>query len=109
LILDLLRQLYESKSISEQSITVDAMWLLFGIVNSIGLVFEGYRWIASGFVAFAIYKLATAGLFGLFGFSRRAKREGRRLLLLRVFALGNAANSFTTRSVNPGVVSAACK
>jgi len=88
LILDLLRQLYESKSISEQSITVDAMWLLFGIVNSIGLVFEGYRWIASGFVAFAIYKLATAGLFGLFGFSRRAKREGRRLLLLRVFALG---------------------
>ena len=88
LILDLLRQLYESKSISEQSITVDAMWLLFGIVNSIGLVFEGYRWIASGFVAFAIYKLATAGLFGLFGFSRRAKCEGRRLLLLRVFALG---------------------
>ena len=88
LILDLLRQLYESKRISEQSINVDAMWLLFGIVNSIGLVFEGYRWIASGFIAFALYKLVTAGLFGLFGVSRRAKRNGRRLLLLRVFALG---------------------
>ena len=29
LILELLRQLYESKRISEQSINVDAMWLLF--------------------------------------------------------------------------------
>ena len=88
LALDLLRQLYERKYISEQSINVDAMWLLFGIVNSLGLVFEDHRWIASGFVAFAIYKLAAAGLFGLFGISRRAKRNGQRLLLLRVFALG---------------------
>jgi hypothetical protein len=88
LILELLRQLYESKRISEQSINVDAMWLLFGIINSIGLVFEGYRWIASGFVAFAIYKLVAAGLFHLFGVSRHANRHGQRLLLLRVFALG---------------------
>jgi hypothetical protein len=88
LVLDFLRQLYERKRISEQSINVDAMWLLFGIVNSLGLVFEGYRWIASGFVAFAIYKITVAALFGLFGVSRRAKRNGRRLLLLRVFALG---------------------
>jgi len=88
LILDLLRQLYESKHISEQSINVDAMWLLFGIVNSIGLVFEGYRWIASGLVAFAIYKIVAAALFGVFGVSRHANRNGRRLLLLRVFALG---------------------
>lgn len=88
LILDLLRQLYESKWISEQSINVDAMWLLFGIVNSIGLVFEGYRWIVSGFVAFAIYKVAAAGLFRLCAVSRHSKRDGRRLLLLRVFALG---------------------
>ena len=42
LMLELLRQLYESKHISEQSIKGDAMWLLFGIVNSIGLVFEEY-------------------------------------------------------------------
>jgi hypothetical protein len=88
LLLELLRQLYVSKVISEQSITVDAMWLLFGIVNSIGLVFEGYRWIASGFVAFAVYKLAGGVLFGMSGISRRAGLQGRRLLLLRVFALG---------------------
>ena len=88
LMLELLRQLYESKRISEQSIKVDAMWLLFGIVNSIGLVFEGYRWFASGFVAFAIYKIIGAVLFRLFGVSRRAHKKGHRLLLLRVFALG---------------------
>ena len=88
LILELLRLLYESKNISEQSINVDTMWLLFGIVNSIGLVFAGYRFIASGFVAFAIYKLVAAGMFHLLGVSRRAKRSGQRLLLLRVFALG---------------------
>lgn len=88
LILEWLRQLYESKWISEQSINVDAMWLLFGIVNSLGLVFEGYRWAACGLVAFAVYKLAAAILFHLFGVSRRATHNGRRLLLLRVFALG---------------------
>ena len=88
LMLDLLRQLYESKRISEQSINVDAMWLLFGIVNSISLVFEGYRWFASGFVAFTIYKIVTAALFGLCEMSRRAREKGCRLLLLRVFALG---------------------
>lgn len=88
LILELLRQLYESKSISEQSINVDAMWLLFDIVNSMGLEFEGYRWFAGGFAAFAIYKIIGAALFHLFGVSRRAKKKGRRLLLLRVFALG---------------------
>ena len=88
LMLDLLRQLYESKRISEQSINVDAMWLLFGIVNSIGLVFEGYRWFASGFVAFAIYKIIAAGCFVFAACRGGRTKKGHRLLLLRVFALG---------------------
>ena len=88
LILEILRQLYESKQISEQSINVDAMWLFFGSVNSIGLVFHGYRWMLSGFAAFAVYKLVTAVLFHLFGMSRHSGKSSPRLLLLRVFALG---------------------
>jgi hypothetical protein len=88
IILGLLRGLYEKKFVSEQSITVDAMWLLFGIVNSIGLVFEGRLWIFSGLVAFTLYKLVAAGLFRALGIARRAKSSGHRLLLLRVFALG---------------------
>jgi hypothetical protein len=93
IILGLLRRLYEKKYVSEQSITVDAMWLLFGIVNSIGLVFEGRLWIFSGFAAFALYKLVAAGLFRALGTARRAKSAGHRLLLLRVFALGKRSES----------------
>ncbi len=61
ILLGSLRRLYEKKYISQQSITVDAMWLLFGIVNSIGLVFEGRLWILSGLAAFVLYKLVTVG------------------------------------------------
>src|SRR6266545_3376555 len=86
-ILGLLLRLYEKKFVSESSITVDAMWLLFGIVNSIGLVFEGRLWIFSGLVAFTLYKLVAAGLFRALGITRRAKSNGHRLLLIRVFAL----------------------
>ncbi|MGH7797837.1 MAG: hypothetical protein ACREQ2_23495 [Candidatus Binatia bacterium] len=86
LILDSLRQMYERKQISDQTVTIDAIWLLFGTVNSIGLVFEGARWILSGLVAFVIFKLVAAIGFRLL----HARRDlaGPRLLLLRVFALG---------------------
>lgn len=94
LILGLIRSLYEKKYISEQSITIDAMWLLFGIVNSIGLVFQGRLWILSGLAAFALYKTVAAILFRALGLARRAKASGQRLLLLRVFALGKRSESF---------------
>ncbi len=93
LILGLLRRLYEKKIISESSINVDAMWLLFGIVNSIGLVFEGRVWIFSGLAAFALYKLVAAALFRALGVARRARPRGPRLLFLRVFALGKRSES----------------
>jgi len=93
LVLGLLRSLYEKKCVSEQSIIVDAMWLLFGIVNSIGLVFEGRLWIFSGLAAFTLYKLVATGLFRALGIARRAKSNGHRLLLLRVFALGKRSEN----------------
>lgn len=93
LVLGLLRRLYEKKFVSESSINVDAMWLLFGIVNSIGLVFEGRVWILTGLAAFIVYKLVAAGLFRVFGAARRAKKQRHRLLFLRVFALGKRSES----------------
>lgn len=81
-----LRKGYRAKKISDQSITVDAMWLLFGVDQSIGLVFEGPLWILSGVVAFAAYKLTAQ-----FGFKLARgvpHRPVLTLLLLRVFALG---------------------
>lgn len=79
---------YQLKRFSDQSLTMDAMWLLFGILQSITLVFEGWIWIFSGIVAFAIYRLAVR-----IGFARLARQSGddsepHTLLLLRVFSLG---------------------
>jgi hypothetical protein len=84
-ILDSLRQMYERKYLSDQSVAIDTIWLTFGIVNSMGLVFEGARWIASGLVAFAIFKIIAAVGFSIW--HTRLKTSAPRLLLLRVFAL----------------------
>src|ERR1044071_3565751 len=93
LILGSLRRLYEKKYLSEHSITIDAVWLLFGTVNSIGLVFEGRLWIFSGLAAFIIYKIGRAGLFHLLRVQQRAKINRPRLLFLRVFALGKRSEN----------------
>jgi hypothetical protein len=93
LILSALRRLYIAKSISEQSLTIDAIWLLFGIVNSIGLVFEGRWWILSGLFAFTLYKLTAIAAFRALGLAQRARSNGPRLLLLRVFALGKRSEA----------------
>ena len=76
---------YETKKFSDQSITIDSLFLLFAVVQSIGLVFEGAPWILTGLVAFAAYKAAA-----LIGFSLTRGKAGppRTLLLLRVFRLG---------------------
>ena len=88
LVLASLRQLYQRKQVSERAIRVDAIWLLFGIVNSMGLVFQGPTWIFSGLVAFAIFKLVGIGSFRVLQKFSRTQAAGPRLLLLRVFALG---------------------
>jgi hypothetical protein len=93
MLLSTLRRLYIAKAISEQSLMIDAIWLVFAIVNSIGLVFEGRRWILSGLVAFALYKLTAIAGFRVAGSARRAQANGPRLLLLRVFALGKRSEA----------------
>ncbi|HSL31505.1 MAG TPA: hypothetical protein VK900_20045, partial [Anaerolineales bacterium] len=88
LVLQKIGDWYQNKRISEQSITLDAVWLLFGIFQSIGLIFEGERWFVASLISFLVYKLvAWAG----FTFARRNRSAGRtqpKLLVLRVFSLG---------------------
>jgi len=78
---------YEQKKLSDQSIMLDALWLLFGVVQSIGLAFQAPPWILTGLVAFAGFKLVSE-----FGFrwtlAPRRAGEATMLLQLRVFALG---------------------
>ena len=85
---------YRAKRLSDQSLTLDALWLLFALTQSFTLVFEGWGWIFTGPLAFAAYKLLT--LAG-FAFLRRRLAAGLRppmLLLLRVFALGPRSERF---------------
>jgi len=84
---------YETKRMSDQSLTLDAMWLLFGLVQSIGLVFEGWPFIFTGLVAFAAYKVVTWAGFRWLGVQRTNGRTPE-LLLLRVFSLGARTQKF---------------
>jgi len=76
---------YRRKRLSDQILLVDAMWLVFGLSHSIGVVFEGWLWIFSGFVAFAAFVAVRSAAFAVM---RASGPPPRRLLLLRVFALG---------------------
>lgn len=84
---------------SDQTLTLEAMWLLFAVVQTVSFAFEGLAWMASGVVAFAAWKLVTSVGFRLAGFGRGgptaaenapadARAPAPALLLLRVFALG---------------------
>ena len=82
---------------SDQTLTLEAMWLLFAVVQTVSFAFEGLAWMASGVAAFAAWKLVTAAGFRLAGLGRRppvvarheaADAQAPALLLLRVFALG---------------------
>jgi hypothetical protein len=78
---------YEQKKLSDQSIMLDSLWLLFGVVQSIGLAFEGPLWILTGPVAFVAYKLVSR--IGLaWSTTSSIHPPAKTLLLLRVFALG---------------------
>jgi hypothetical protein len=97
--LGVLSKLYRTKRISEQSITIGSIWLLFGTVNAIALVGRSPLWIFSGVAALAIYKLVTAGLLRAFTKPRRAVAGRRRLLLLRISSLGARKEAFHERLV----------
>ncbi len=79
---------YERKRLSDQTLTLDALWLVFGVVQSITLVFEGWAWIFTGVAAFAAYKLVASVGFALWRRPLPAPPAAPMLLLLRVFSLG---------------------
>jgi hypothetical protein len=80
--------LYQAKRVSDQSLTLDALFLLFGVVQSITLAFEGWAWIFTGLAAFAAYKVVTRFGFALLLGKQSLEIRAPMLLLLRVFLLG---------------------
>jgi hypothetical protein len=88
LVLQKIGSWYQQKKISAHSITIDAIWLLFGIFQSIGLIFEGERWFLISLLAFAVYKIVSWVGFSWLRTSFPAPRRKLNLLMLRVFSLG---------------------
>ncbi len=88
LILQGIGRWYQQKKISAHSITIDAIWLLFGIFQAIGLIFEGERWFLISLLAFIVYKVVS--WVGFSWLQRRFPTSPQKLnlLLLRVFSLG---------------------
>jgi hypothetical protein len=82
-----IRRRYERKKISDETITLDAIWLLFGFIQSLMLASQGVVWLFSGFVAFFAYKIIAWLGFSLIKAADPTKANVR-LLLLRVFSLG---------------------
>lgn len=84
-LLKLLGRRYRARAFSETSMLLDALFLMFGIMQAIGFVFESPLWILAGPAAFAAAR-ATASL--LWRLRRDNIAAAPRLLLLRVFSLG---------------------
>jgi hypothetical protein len=87
----LLRQLgraYQAKRFSDQALTLDAMWLVFALVQPMVLVLQHWVWYFAGLVAFIAYKLVLwAGLARLMPRPPDGAAS-HMVLLLRVFSLG---------------------
>jgi hypothetical protein len=79
---------YLNKRLNDQSLVLDSMWLVFAMIQSIGLAFSGMVWYLAGMAAFLAYKLTV--MASLKARSSPAGAEARpvNLLFLRVFSHG---------------------
>ncbi len=87
-LLRMLGRWYQQKRMSDLALTLDAMWLLFAITNSIVLAAYDWRWLLTGAVAFGVYKLVLWAAFAWIAKPATADGQSPTLLLLRVFSLG---------------------
>lgn len=79
-----IRKGYVTKKLSDQTIVLDSIWIIFGIAYSVSLAFEDIAWILSFFVAFLLYKIVFQIGFRI----ANPVSANTRLLILRVFQLG---------------------
>lgn len=85
-----IRRRYEAKKISDESLTVDSIWIMFAINHAISLVFEGAWWFLAAPVAYLAFALASRALLAREA-RRLAGQATPRLLLLRSFSIGRAS------------------
>jgi hypothetical protein len=89
LALGAIRGLYQAKQIGDESVTVDALWLLFAIVHSMDLVFEHPLWALASLVALGAYKGTVRAGFAWLGGRNEVGGRPPVLLVLRSFSIGS--------------------
>jgi hypothetical protein len=80
---------YRRRKLSDRSLMLDALWLLFASAYTMWLVLGGLAWAATAPAAFLAYKLVLGGQQR---FARRASDATRGLTFLRVFSLGRRSD-----------------
>jgi len=83
-----IRRQYQAKHISDETVTIDAIWVLFAITDSVDLVFEHPLWGLTGFVAFTAYKLCVRVGLKWAGRDLEGSQHSPALLVLRSFSIG---------------------
>ena len=85
LLLEWIRRRYEAKRISDQTLALDAVWLVFTVLAAEMLLNQSVGWALAGLAGFLGYKLAAIAGFAVLRSGRRSGEPNRRLLVLRVF------------------------
>ncbi len=83
-----IRNRYREQKISDQSLIVDSIWLLFFVQFLIYFSFRGIAWVLYGIAMFLIFKIIAWGGFALMKQRFASEEKPIDLLLLRVFSLG---------------------
>jgi len=86
---------YQQRRVSDLSILNDAVWLIFTLEHAVTMMQRSPIWGLAPFGALLAYKAVTASLFHIR--SRTLTAEPIRLLLLRVFSLGNRSERLFAR------------
>lgn len=97
----IIRQLYLTKRISDQSLHIDSIWFIIAIIQSIEFAFEDPLWMLSGLVAFIVFKIITGVGFSAIRKKTESPESVPQLLILRVFSLGRKSEmlyNIVTRS-----------
>lgn len=83
---------YVAKRVSDRSLALDALWVLFASYFAMQFVVQGRTWLLAGVLAFAAYRVTLAVVRSQLR-RRRTSVPARGLTFLRVFSLGPKSNA----------------
>ncbi|MDX2259812.1 MAG: hypothetical protein NW205_12975 [Hyphomicrobiaceae bacterium] len=92
---------YRARAISDQSINVDAVILIFAISYGLGLSAQGALWLAVPLIAVAVYRAVLIAGYRLIAARLDRRQKPPDLLLLRVFSLGGRSEALFDAVAKP--------